>query len=100
VMAVQQPQPAPGTAGLYEMIRILQAELGETRAQWDSERAERDKQRERMRAMVFCWGDDLEREMGYSTGDRPPRTAEIRQIWREMGQPARKRTNEQQDQTS
>ena len=80
----QLTQPAPGTAGLYEMVQV-------DRAQRIQEHDERAKQGERMRAMLLCWVDDLERELGYgSGGDHPPRTSEIRQIWREMGQPAPK----------
>lgn len=79
-----QPQSTPGTAGLYEMI------VGD-RLTLSQERDQRAKQGERMRAMLLCWVDDLERELGYGTDERPPRTSEIRQIWREMGQPAPKR---------
>ena len=49
----QLTQPAPGTAGLYEMVQV-------DRAQRTQEHDERAKQGERMRAMLLCWVDDLE----------------------------------------
>ena len=88
-------QPAPGTAGLYEMVQALQTELHETQAQLVKERGDQAKQAERMRSMIFFWGDDLERKLGYGQGDRPPRTAQIRQDWRARGMPdVRKKTND------
>jgi hypothetical protein len=42
---------------------------------------------ERRRAMLLSWVDEAERDAGYGQNGRPPRTAQIRQFWRDSGEP-------------
>lgn len=81
-----QPQAAPGTAGLYALYQAEHDLL-------EQERLRRSIQGERIRAMILCWADEYERELGYGEGERPPRTAQIRQWWRQAGQPSPKGNN-------
>lgn len=81
-----QAQSTPGTAGLYALYQADHALL-------EQERLQHSTQGERMRAMILCWVDECERELGYGSRDRPPRTAQIRQWWRQAGQPAPKGNN-------
>jgi hypothetical protein len=76
---------APGTAVLHSQLQAVQFELAELRRQWEQERAALANRR---RAMMLCWVDEEERAAGYGDGNgTPPRTSQIRQIWRELGQP-------------
>ena len=76
----EQSQPAPGTAGLYEIVQALQTELHELR-QGQAKIAER------RRAIWLCFVDEDETALGYGQPDAMPRTAQIRQYWREQGKP-------------
>ena len=77
-------QAAPGTAALWDVMQ-----------QWEASTAARLEQRatqgERVRAMLLCWVDEYERELGYGGLGRPPRTAQIRQWYRQQGPPAQRR---------
>jgi hypothetical protein len=42
---------------------------------------------ERRRAMLLSWVDELERINGYGEPGNQPRTAQIRQFWRDSGEP-------------
>ena len=77
-------QAAPGTAALYGLLRAVQAELDDLRQQWQQERVDLANRR---RAMMLCWVDEEERAAGYGNGSEMLRTAQIRQAWRELGQP-------------
>ena len=63
----------PGTAELTEQLTTLTNLLqgGATR----------------QRAMMLSWVDEWERTLGYGEAENPPRTAQIRQYWRQIGEP-------------
>jgi len=63
----------PGTAGLYEIVRQI--------------KTMRENDAQRRRAMLLSWVDEAERECGYGDPGMPPRTSQIRQFWRECGEP-------------
>ena len=43
---------------------------------------------EKRRAMMLSWVDELERLLEYGNTDHPPRTSQIRQYWRDSGEPS------------
>jgi hypothetical protein len=64
---------APGTAGLYtQILELHNATLEDAR---------------RRRAMLLSWVDEAERALGFGQKGQPPRTAQIRQWWRDSGEP-------------
>jgi len=72
-LTLQNNGGAPGTASIYGLLVEL--------------RTCQEASNERRRAMLLSLVDDLEREDGYGDLGRPPRTAQIRRWWREMGEP-------------
>jgi len=72
-MMTDTQNAAPGTAALYrELCRVLDEE---------------QKACERRRAMLLSWVDEAERFLGYGSNGQQPRTAQIRQWWRDQGEP-------------
>ena len=82
-----QTNGAPGTAALYEMFTAY-IEVREKQDQRLTDYiAVREKQDQRIRAMLFSMIDDYERELGFGLEGKPPRNAQVRQFWRECGEP-------------
>lgn len=63
----------PGTAGLWEMLKVYETARGQEDA--------------RKRAMLLSWVDEFERDLGFGSEGQPPRTAQIRKWWRDQGEP-------------
>jgi len=64
---------APGTAELYEVTQRITSEILADA--------------QRRRAMLLNWVDEAERHLGYGQPGKPPRTSQIRQYWRDNGEP-------------
>lgn len=77
---MEEGSVGPGTAAVFKAALEL------------TRRVERTIEHEgqnmrRRRAMILSWADEIEREMGYGEPEQPPRTAQIRQWWRDQGEP-------------
>ena len=65
---------APGTAQLsQDLQQVLEQER---------------RAASRRRAMLLAWVDEDERFLNYGADGQPPRTAQIRQWWRDQGEPS------------